>query len=155
MINLIQDFTLDHNTWVLNHNMNSFTLKAYNNLYDFFKWYTINMETNFPKDCTTSPSPNSSKRTSVNSTTLSINYVDWVQAQANNMTWAEQVENRESKSFSLSYTTLKYQILQVWSLQLSLYICSRNKLWKCISRFRLFSDSIAGQSTYGPTIVEQ
>ena len=102
VINSIQGFTFDHNTYVLSHNMNSFSLKVYNNLCDFFKWYAINMETNFPRGCITSLSPNNSKGISVN--------------------------NRESKSSSLSYTTLKYQILQVWGLQSSLYICSRNEL---------------------------
>ena len=70
----------------LANTLNLFTLKSHNNLCNLFKRYAMNMETDFPRDCTTSPSPNSSKKTFVNFTTLSIDYVNWVQAQANNMT---------------------------------------------------------------------
>ena len=87
--------------------LNPFILKSHNNLCNLFKWYAMNMETDFPRGCTTSPSLNSSKKTFVNFTTLSIDYVNWVQAQADNMTQAEQVENGESKGPFLSYAILK------------------------------------------------
>ena len=66
--------------------LNPFILKFYNNLCNLFEWYEIDIETNFSRGCTTSPSSNSSRRISINSVTLSIDYMDWVQVQANNMT---------------------------------------------------------------------
>jgi len=42
-----------------------------------------------------SSSLNSSRGMSANSTMSPMNYAERVQAQANNLTWIEQVENRE------------------------------------------------------------
>ena len=73
----------------------SFTLKSQNNQLKLSKCYSINIEIDMPREYSASPSLNSFREMSVNSTTSSIDYADWVQVQANNLTWAKQVENRK------------------------------------------------------------
>jgi len=70
-------------------------LKPQNNQLELSKHYSMNIEIDMPREHSASPSLNSSRGMSVNSTVYSINYAERVQAQANNLTWAEQVENRE------------------------------------------------------------
>ena len=79
----------------LANTLHSFTLKPQNNQLELSKHYSIDIEIDMPRGHSASPSLNSSRGMSVNSTVYSINYAERVQAQANNLTWAEQVENRE------------------------------------------------------------
>jgi len=46
-----------------------------------------------------------------------MDYVECVQAQAVNLTWAKQVKNGETQSPSLSYTTVKNAILVTASME--------------------------------------
>jgi len=71
----------------------------------------VPIETDCPRGHSAFSSFNSSRGTSANSTAYSMDYADCIQAQANNLTWAEQVENGEVQSPSLSYTSLKDVIL--------------------------------------------
>ena len=61
----------------------------------------INIETNSPTECLISWSPNSFREVSVISAGFSMDYVEYVQAQANNLSGIEQVENGEVHSLSL------------------------------------------------------
>ena len=61
-------------------------------------------------------SPNNSREVSVISTGFFMNYAECIQAQANNLFWTEQVENREVHSLSLSYATLKKVIPDTMSM---------------------------------------
>jgi len=46
-----------------------------------------------------------------------MDYVECIQAQVVNLTWAEQVKNGETQSPSLSYTTVKNAILVIASME--------------------------------------
>jgi len=65
--------------------------KPQNNQLEFSKQYSMYIETDFPREHSTSPSFNSFIGIFVNFAVSSMNYVDHIQAQANNITWAEQV----------------------------------------------------------------
>ena len=71
----------------------------------------VPIETDCSRGHSAFPSFNSSRETSANSTAYSMDYADCIQAQANNLTWAEQVENGEVQSPSLSYAPLTDVIL--------------------------------------------
>ena len=102
--------------------LENITLKCYllllysylNRHYHFFLSYlhhtilksSIYIKTNFPRGHSTSLSLNSSKGMFINSTISSMDYGDHVQAQANNITWA----NGEVQSPSLFYVSLKKAI---------------------------------------------
>ena len=77
------------------------------NLLELSKQYPMDIETDFPRGRPISSSPNSSRGVSVISAGSSMDYAERVQAQASNMTWAEQVEHGEVHSLSLSYAPLK------------------------------------------------
>ena len=81
--------------------------KPQNNQLEFSKQYSMDIETDFIRECSTSPSLNSSIEMFVKFAISSINYIDCIQAQANNITWAEQVKNWEVQSPSLFYMSLK------------------------------------------------
>ena len=63
-----------------------FTLKSQNNQLKLFKHYSIDIKIDIPKEHLAFPSFNSSREISVNSAASSMNYADWVQTQANNLT---------------------------------------------------------------------
>jgi len=60
----------------------------------------------------------SSRGASVNFTISSMDYANQVQVQANNLTWAKQVENREIQSLSLFYVPLKKVITDTMYMEL-------------------------------------
>ena len=65
------------------------------------------MEVNTPRGRSNISSTNSSRATSVHSDVSSTAYAEQVQALANNLTWADQVEISKSEEPALSYTTPK------------------------------------------------
>jgi len=60
-----------------------------------------------PRGRSVSLSPNSSREASVISAGSSMDYAECIQAQANKMSWAEQVKSGEVQSPSLSYAPLE------------------------------------------------
>jgi len=70
----------------LANTLHSFTLKPQNNQLELSKHYSMDIEIDMPRGHSASPSLNSSRGMSVNSTVYSINYAERVQAQANNLT---------------------------------------------------------------------
>jgi len=73
----------------------------------------MNIYTNFTREYSVSLSPKSFREASVS---FSVDYAEYIQAQANKMTWAEQVKSREVQSFSLSYVPLKEITLDTTSI---------------------------------------
>jgi len=81
--------------------------KTQNNLQELSKQYAMDIKTDLPRGCSVSLSPNSSREVSVISAGSSMDYAECIQAQANKMSWAEQVKSGEVQSPSLSYAPLK------------------------------------------------
>ena len=95
----------------LANTLHSFTLKPQNNQLNLSKCYLMDIEIDFPRGHSASPSLNSFRGTSASSAASSIDYADHIQVQADNMTWTEQVENGEVQSSSLFYAPLKNVML--------------------------------------------
>ena len=87
-----------------------FTSNLQNNQLELSKRYSMDIEIDFPRGCSASPSMNSSRETSASSAISSMDYVECVQAQVDNLTQAEQVKNGEIQSPFLFYTTAKNAI---------------------------------------------
>ena len=71
-------------------------------LQELSEWYSMDMDTDFTREHLVSLSPKSSRKASVISAGSSMDYAEHIQAQANKITWAEQVKSREVQSLSLS-----------------------------------------------------
>jgi len=91
--------------------------KLQNDYLELSKWYPIDIETVFPKEHLISLSSNSSREVSVISDGFSMNYAEYVQVQANNMTWVKQVKNKEVHSPSLFNVSLKEIISDTVSMR--------------------------------------
>jgi len=89
----------------------------------------VPIETAYPRGYSAFPSLNSSRGTSANSTAYSIDYADCIQAQAKNLTCAEQVENGEIQSLSLSYAPIKNVMLDCKGTGSSELICQDQRKW--------------------------
>ena len=71
---------------------------------------SMNFEFDILRECVSSPNPNMSRDLSVSSAASSMDYVEWmecIEAQETNKSWAKQVESRNSQEFSLSYALLE------------------------------------------------
>ena len=95
-----------------------FTSNLQNNQLELSKHYSIDIETDFSIDHSISPSINSLRKTSANFAIFSIDYVKHIQAQADNLTWAEQVKNRKIQSPFLFHVTMKNVIIVTTSMKL-------------------------------------
>ena len=72
-----------------------------------FNNMAIDMEVDTSRGWSTSTSTNSSRATSVHSNISSTGYTEHIQALANNLTWADQVEISKSEGPALSYMSPK------------------------------------------------
>ena len=67
----------------------------------------MNIEMNKTKSRLNMSSLNSSRESSIYSDTSSIDYIERVQAIANNPMWAKQIDNNTTQTLSLSYMIVK------------------------------------------------
>ena len=77
----------------------------------------MDIDMNVTRGRLVSPSPKSSRESSVLSNALSMNYAERVQAQANTPSWAEQMDNESLQTPSLSYETVKVGDSLEWCTQ--------------------------------------
>jgi len=77
----------------------------------------MNIETDFLRRYLVSLSLNSFRKAFVISASSFMDYAEYIQAQANKITWVKQVESREIQSFSLFYVLLKKMILDILSMR--------------------------------------
>ena len=98
----------------LANTLNPFTPKLQENQPELYNYYSMDTEIDMPRGCSASLS---SRGISPNSTVSSMDYVEQVQAMSKNLTWAEQVENGEVESLSLSYVTVKEAMTDITSME--------------------------------------
>lgn len=99
----------------------SFDLSILSNPQEPFNNMAIDMEVDTPRGWSTSTSTNSSRATSVHSNISSTGYTEHIQALANNLTWADQVEISKSEGPALFYATPKVRETNIANRARTLY----------------------------------